>query len=302
MVCLSCTQEPSTAQAPQATTVKAASKAPAVPKVALPDLPGFPLKNLAPAARQPFAQIAQEELCGCDNPRTLAGCLTKKEPCTQALVLGGLIKGLLENGASSAQAQLIFSRLITDGMCADQVTDLDVSGLPFKGNTPPGQPAVQIIEFADFMCSHCAQAIAQFKPVMASSLPIHFIFVPVQLGGNEMSGKAAMGALAAWRQGQAPFWAFHDLLFEHQTELSEAKLEKLAKQAGLDVQRWQRDRKDPSVKATFQKAQSLGVRSGMQGTPYVLINGRPLNSTVNSADLAARVQLEMLRHRKECEE
>ena len=40
----------------------------------------------------------------------------------------------------------------------------------------------------------------------------------------------------------------------------------------------------------------------MKGTPYVLINGRPLNSTVTSPDLAARVQLEMLRHRKECEE
>jgi len=281
---------------------KAAPDTPKKAEAPLADLPGYPLKNLAPAARRPFVQIAQEELCGCENPRTLAGCLAKKEPCMQALVLSNLLKGFLENGVTQAQTQLLFSRLITDGMCADPIAGLDVSEMPFKSNTPPGQPAVEVIEFADFMCSHCAQAVAQFKPVMASSLPIRFVYVPVQLGGNELSGKAAMAALAAWRQGQAQFWALHDLLFEHQHELSEAKLEALAKKVGLDLGRWQKDRKDKALKTIFKKAQTLSNRAGVQGTPYVLINGRPLNSSVTSTDLAARIQLEMLRHRKECEE
>ena len=156
----------------------------------LPQLAGFPLRSLAPSARQPFAEIAQEELCGCDNPRTLAGCLTKENPCSQALIYAGLIKGLLEAGMARPQAQLVFSRLITDGMCADPVSKLNVGGLPFKTNVPPGQPAVEVIEFADFMCSHCAQAAAEFKPVMASNLPVRMFFVPVQMGGNEISGKA----------------------------------------------------------------------------------------------------------------
>jgi hypothetical protein len=301
MLCLSCSPQPSSPKT-VAPLVKAPDKAPVAAQAPLPDLLGYPLKNLAPAARRPFSEIVQEELCGCDNPRTLAGCLSKKEPCAQAMVLSGLLKGLLESGVDRAQTQLIFSRLITDGMCADQITDLDVSGLPFKSNTPSGQPAVQIIEFADFMCSHCAQAASQFRPIMASSLPVHFIYVPVQLGANEMSSKSAYAALAAWRQGHAQFWTFHDLLFEHQHELNDAKLTTFAKEVGLDLDRWNADRKGPAVKAIFKKAQTLSVRAGVQGTPYVLIDGRPLNNTVTATDLAARIQLEMLRYRKECEE
>ena len=268
----------------------------------LPQLDGFPLRKLTPSARQPFAEIAQEELCGCDNPRTLAGCLTKPKPCSQALIYAGLIKGLLEAGVSRPQTQLVFSRLITDGMCADPVSQLDVGGLPFKTNVAPGQPAVEVIEFADFMCSHCAQAAPEFKPVMGSSLPVRMIFVPVQMGGNEVSAKAGLAALAAWRQGPQKFWAYHDLLFENQNELNDAKLVSLAQSVGLNVEQWKGDRKDPSVKALFKQGQSLSARAGLKGTPYVLINGRPLNNTVTSADLAARIQLEMVRYRKECEE
>ena len=125
LICLSCTQEPS-ASKPAPVATKAAPDTPKKAEAPLADLPGYPLKNLAPAARRPFVQIAQEELCGCENPRTLAGCLAKKEPCMQALVLSNLLKGFLENGVTQAQTQLLFSRLITDGMCADPIAGLEL--------------------------------------------------------------------------------------------------------------------------------------------------------------------------------
>lgn len=297
LACSAPAEEPAS-QKPESTVP---SKAPKVEKP-LPELAGFPLRTVSPSARQPFATIAQEELCGCDNPRTLAGCLSKDKPCSQALIFAGLIKGLLEAGVSQTQTQLVFSRLITDGMCADPIPQLDIGGLPFKTNVAPGQPAVEVIEFADFMCSHCAQAVPQFKPVMSSDLPIRMFFVPVQMGGNDMSGKAARAALAAWRQGPDKFWTYHDSVFESQLELNEKKLISLAKKAGLNLDQWNKDRKDPAIKALFKQGQSLSARAGLKGTPYVLINGRPLNNTVTSTDLAARIQLEMVRHRKECEE
>ena len=117
-----------------------------------------------------------------------------------------------------------------------------------------------------------------------------------------MSGKAARAALAAWRQGPDKFWTYHDSVFESQLELNEKKLISLAKKAGLNLDQWNKDRKDPAIKALFKQGQSLSARAGLKGTPYVLINGRPLNNTVTSTDLAARIQLEMVRHRKECEE
>jgi len=213
-----------------------------------------------------------------------------------------MLKSLLENGLSRSQAQLVFSRLITDGMCADQTTGIDASAFPTKSNVPPGQPAIEVVEFADFMCGHCAQAAPQFGPVVASGLPVRVRFVPIQVGGMEMSKTAAVAALAAWRQGPEKFWPFHDKLFAHQMELSEAKITALAKEAGLDTARLMTDRKDPRVEALYKSGKQLSVKAGLKGTPYVLIDGRPLNNTVTAADLASRIQLEMLRGRKECEE
>ena len=85
---------------------------------------------------------------GCDNPRMLAGCLSKPKPCTQAMIYAGLLKGLLEAGGESDPKARV-GRLITDGMCADPVHRLDLAGLPFKANVAPGQPAVELVEFAD---------------------------------------------------------------------------------------------------------------------------------------------------------
>ena len=150
------------------------------------------------------------------------------------------------------------------------------------------------------MCGHCAQAVPQFKPVMSARLPVRKVFIPVQMGGNEMSGKADRAALSL-APGADKFWAYHDALFENQPSLNEQMLVTLAKKVGLDVERLNKDRNDPSIKALFKQGQSLGSRAGL-GTPYVLINGRPLNNTVTSTDLVARIQLEMVRHRKECEE
>ena len=290
-------------KAPDAAPPAAAKPATPVKKEApLPELAGYPLRNLAPSARRPFANIAQEELCGCDNPRTLAGCLSKPEPCTQALVLAGVVKRMLELGLSRSQAQLSFSNLITDGMCADEVPLLKLEAYPYKTNTPQGQPVVEVIEFADFTCGHCAQAVQEFRPLMSSNLPIRFHFVPVQLGSNPLGAKVGVAALAAWRQGAQQFWRFHDMIFQNQDKLSEATLTSMARDAGLRMEQWQKDRKDPALEASLKNAKSLANQAGIKGTPYVLINGRPLNSSVNAVDLAARVQLEMLRHRKECEE
>ena len=70
---------------------------------------------------------------------------------------------------------------------------------------------------------------------MTSDLPVRMFFVPVQMGGNEMSGMAGRAALAAWRQGPDKSWAYHDLVFENQLELNEKKLTSLAKKGLISI-------------------------------------------------------------------
>jgi protein-disulfide isomerase len=92
---------------------------------------------------------------------------------------------------------------------------------------------------------------------------------------GQESVNAAVAARAAQAQGR--FWEYHDLLYDSQfSGYSDENLIALAREAGLDAQRFERDyenaRYEPSVRADFQK----GLNAGVNGTPTFLINGKML--------------------------
>jgi protein-disulfide isomerase len=89
------------------------------------------------------------------------------------------------------------------------------------------------------------------------------------------SVNAAVAARAAQAQGK--FWEYHDLLYDSQfSGYSDENLMALAKETGLDTQRFESDYEDaryePSVRADFQKGLDLGVN----GTPTFFINDQVL--------------------------
>jgi protein-disulfide isomerase len=66
----------------------------------------------------------------------------------------------------------------------------------------------------------------------------------------------------------------HDLMFANQAQLSEQKYEEWARQIGLDVNRWKKDKESPEIAALIQKDNSYGQSVGADGTPSFFINGR----------------------------
>jgi protein-disulfide isomerase len=92
---------------------------------------------------------------------------------------------------------------------------------------------------------------------------------------GQESVNAAVAARAAQAQGR--FWEYHDLLYDSQfSGFSDENLTELAREAGLDAQRFERDyrigRYERLVRADFQKGLDLGVN----GTPTFFINGKML--------------------------
>ena len=90
---------------------------------------------------------------------------------------------------------------------------------------------------------------------------------------GQESVNAALAARAAQDQGK--FWEYHDLLYENQSGgFSEERLIELAREARLDVERFEEDlasgRFERAVAEDFQEGQELGIT----GTPTFVINGR----------------------------
>lgn len=159
----------------------------------------------------------------------------------------------------------------------------------------PADARVTLVEYGDYECSYCGDTYLVLKAVqeaMGDSLRFVFRNFPIsELHPHAV--RAAEFAEAAAEIGQ--FWAAHDLLYTHQTALSESDLLGYASSIGLE---------DAALTRAFQgefhqkiEADFLGgVRSGVNGTPTLFINAvqydgeRDVESLVDALKQAARTK------------
>ncbi|MBB5077937.1 DsbA family protein [Nonomuraea endophytica] len=142
-----------------------------------------------------------------------------------------------------------------------------------------GQPGalVAIEEFGDFKCPSCRRYAREIAPALKTKYldtGIARVFwrdYPIR--GRD-STRAAHAGRAAARQGR--FWPFHDVLYSGEVPLSDSGLREAADRAGLDLARFERDRKDPSVRQAVQADLEFALQLGLPGTPAFLINGELL--------------------------
>jgi protein-disulfide isomerase len=75
----------------------------------------------------------------------------------------------------------------------------------------------------------------------------------------------ALAAEAAARQDA--FWAFHDALYADQGHLDDPHLWARCETLGLDVERFQRDRRDPEIALKVREHVREALRAGATATP-----------------------------------
>ena len=108
---------------------------------------------------------------------------------------------------------------------------------------------------------------------------------------------SALAAMAAAKQGK--FWEMHDALFANQSQLSEAKIDELAKQIGLDFTQFKKDENDPRIRQLINRDMVEAQRNGVHGTPTIFINGRLLrNRSLAGAQGMIDKELRQLKEKK----
>jgi protein-disulfide isomerase len=124
---------------------------------------------------------------------------------------------------------------------------------------PTGAPLA--IVYGDYECPFCAALEARLHGVPIRVAYRHF---PVR-GSHPRAFAAACAAEAAGRQGA--FWEMHDALFADQGRLEDPHLWARAERLGLDLERFDADRRDPAVAARIVADFRGGVRAGVPTTP-----------------------------------
>jgi protein-disulfide isomerase len=154
----------------------------------------------------------------------------------------------------------------------EPVVQISAASAPSLG---PEDAPVTIAIFDDFECPYCAKAVPLIKEVI-SAYPdqVKLVFKNFPLGMHKNARAAATAALAADRQGK--FWPLHDLLFANYNKLNPQKIDQLAKEAGLNMERFSTDRVDPKLQQLVNADMQEGQRIGVRGTPTIFVNGRRL--------------------------
>ena len=124
-----------------------------------------------------------------------------------------------------------------------------------------------MIEYGDLECPYCAQAHALLAPLEIRHVFRHF---PV-VSKHPRARVLAQAAEAAGRQGR--FWELIDSLYADQGRLDVPHLWERARRLGLDLDRFERERRSEAVAERVERDFRSGIRAGVTTTPTLFVDG-----------------------------
>jgi protein-disulfide isomerase len=134
--------------------------------------------------------------------------------------------------------------------------------------------AVTLVEYGDYECPYCGRAypiIKRLREEMGERLRFVFRNFPL----NTIHAHASVAAQAAEAAGaQGKFWEMHDVLYEHQDELAEGDMVRYALRAGVEIYKFEADLASEHFARRVKEDFLGGVRSGVNKTPTLFLNGR----------------------------
>jgi len=135
---------------------------------------------------------------------------------------------------------------------------------------------VTVIEFADYQCPFCAEAVSNVKAIMSNN-PGKILYAyrdfPLE-ATHPYAFKAAEAANCAGDQDK--YWEMHDLLFANQAQLDSDNLKKYANQLQLNLSQFNdclnNGKYTDEIRHDIDEAKSYQVNA----TPTFFINGHRL--------------------------
>jgi protein-disulfide isomerase len=125
----------------------------------------------------------------------------------------------------------------------------------------------EAIVYADLGCQHCAATWGRIR-----ELPLRLCFRHFPMPSKHPRAPALHAAAeAAGMQGA--FWEMCDSLYAERGRVDDPHLWERAERFGLDLDRFQRDRRSEPVIERVEHDFRGGVRAGVAGTPTAFLGG-----------------------------
>lgn len=157
----------------------------------------------------------------------------------------------------------------------------------YEGAAVIGNPngSITIVEFFDFSCGFCHRLYPALKNIVAKNNDVRLVLRELTFLGP-VSDYAAKAALAAKEQGK--YQELWSAMMENDGVLSEAKIDELAANAGIDVAKMKADMNSAKVLKTIQDTADLANTIEIRGVPTMILDGQILQ-TLDEGEIQRRI-------------
>jgi Na+/H+ antiporter NhaA len=132
---------------------------------------------------------------------------------------------------------------------------------------------VTLVEYGDFECPYCGQAEAAVRELLKDFGDLRYVWRHLPL--NDVHPHAQLAAEASEAAAaQGSFWPMHDLLLDHQGQLTPRDLARYAGELGLDVDRFTHELREHKWANRVAADVETADTSGVAGTPSFFVNGQ----------------------------
>jgi len=246
---------------------------------------GISFAGLTDAQKTTALQAMNERDCQCGCGMGSIGTCVKKDPnCPRSPNLARLAIDMAKQGKGMGEilAAIDDKQKPAAGAGGGQAAAAPGGSkkvVPFTHDLRRGAKAtkVTVVEFSDFQCPFCKRAeptVRQLLDKYGKDVALVWMNQPLPFHDHAMDAATAFQAAA--RQGADKAWKFHDKMYENNTALTRADLEKYAADVGLNVPKLKKDWDDAKIKAEVAEDQKAAADAGANGTPTFYINGHEL--------------------------
>lgn len=198
--------------------------------------------------------------------------------------------GLLASGVDPEE---LYDRSTANGATAPVFVPASAVATVVTVSLRPDDPAragsttrVTVVEFADFQCPFCGRALAEIDSLQREHPDVRVVWKHLPLEFHASALPAALAAEAARAQGK--FWEMNARLFASQAALSEATYVDSARAIGLDLTRFDADRRAESTRRRVDEDIVQARTLGVTGTPTFVVDGEVLVGSRGLRDAVER--------------